>query len=452
MEAKYEGLKLDKKGTPIGPFEEELLKARKAGVAQAPLDEVPNLCFIAHRVTPGADSRREVEALIELLIKRRFAALPSRQEEMRLTFGIHGDTREATSNERHKAAWNQHVKTPEGRAYAERHYKNNRTLKYRNELALELLAVYKEHRAAAVATPESAAIDDAATEPASPAPERSGRVEKRRLAAAVLVVAIAATVLLLVVVDPFAGNTAATDHDPSLHQLAAEDNRLIALNRTPVPGEASRILGYGDEAGGRQMYAYGGNHNYTTLTPTLDSIDDAPYEYPNERKFAHVLILSRQHIDYLLDHEEPRSARLPVNGGKLASVRVWVENSAAVLGPCHTHQPTTAAGVRLRLGIWDSPNHKLHVVRAWLFGRNTEPRWITDAVAVTTPRAARLVLMPALSNYWLRQTHDRYLFPAVNALKPAGTAIGVGGTGRIGSCWKEDLNYNLVFRPQAITQ
>lgn len=471
MEAEYEGLKPDKRGSYLGALKVELRKLRKAGVAHAPLNDAPNICQIAHQVTLGGEPREEVEALLDLAIKRKFANLPSRQEEMRLTLGLDDDTRNATSDERHKAAWKRHLRAEgEGGPFDYGHYVKNKTGEYRDKLANELLDVFREHQetpAAAVDAPKPAAAGDGTAEavtadaassprdqpseaPEGSAPEQSGQVPKRRLVAAVLAVAIVLAVLLLAV-DPFGSDTAATDQGPSLRRLATEDNRLLAVDRTPLPGEASRTLGYGDEVGGRKMYAYAGNRNYTTVTPTLDSIDDAPSQYPNGRKFVHVLIVSRKHIHHVLSHEEPRSAVLPLEEDKLASVRVWIENSAAVLGPCHSRQPTTAAEVKLRIAIWESPDHTLHVVRAWLSSRNTDPRWITDAVAVKTPQPARLVLVPALSTYWLEQTGDRYPFPAVNAFKPAGVAIGVDGTGRIGSCWREDLNYNLVFRPKAVT-
>jgi hypothetical protein len=86
------------------------------------------------------------------------------------------------------------------------------------------------------------------------------------------------------------------------------------------------------------------------------------------------------------------------------------------------------------------------VIRSWITAANAYPRWITDAVAVTTEPSSRLVLDQKDSSYYLERTKDHYPLKTNKALRSAGMQIGTGGL--FGSCWSDREGYIFVFEPR----
>jgi hypothetical protein len=243
-----------------------------------------------------------------------------------------------------------------------------------------------------------------------------------------------------------------TPPTPTLSVLEAEANRALALNETPVPGTASRTLGFGDSVGGRPTYPYIPGAVATTK-PTIDSMVDMPTddEINDEREFLHVTSVELK----VYPTNEKAYGKLPLttplvqrrgvilHTGTAALIRVYIENNAPPR--CGPKESYVARNARLRLAVWSPPNGRLHVVRAWIDAENTTPRWITDAVPIITTAATELVFDPSRSE--VEGIKDSGFLVKVFSTKSLQTSgMLLEGTGEFGGCFNGRDEYLLLFR------
>ena len=237
---------------------------------------------------------------------------------------------------------------------------------------------------------------------------------------------------------------------PSVARLASEASRSLYLNETPAPGNASWQLGFGDAVGGRQTFPYSGATT-TTWEPTFNSIVDtryAPYG-GDERQFLSLGLVELP-VAKLQTNWPHRRRSVALSSDEAASVLVLIENSAAPQPNCNRLEGVTIAeNSHLRAGVWNSSDGKLHVIRVWLFASNTNPRWVTDAVAVTTDGTVELELDPKLSYVYSKEPAGFDTSPALRSkavLQPGGMPVGHGDRGLIGSCWENRFFVVLLFQ------
>jgi hypothetical protein len=231
---------------------------------------------------------------------------------------------------------------------------------------------------------------------------------------------------------------------PSLAALEARANHLLSRAATPSPGTSSSVLGFGDAAGGRTTYPYT-DPTATTRKPTFNSITGMPHGAGDERQFLRVAARYQRFAPLWDANRMHRAAVL--SAGQVAWFRVYVDNGAAQEPVCgRLTGETITDTARLRLAVWDSPDRHLHVIRAWLAANNTQPRSVTDAVAVETATAQHLVLDRADSsvNQPGRRAYHAMSLPSGDAFASPGLLV--NGTGRVGSCWFDRAYYHLVFK------
>jgi hypothetical protein len=240
---------------------------------------------------------------------------------------------------------------------------------------------------------------------------------------------------------------------PTLTSLTRESESELVSDQAPVVGSPSRRLGFGDPSReGRTTYPYvsqgssSANPGYGTPaspTPTLDVITDEPYN-GDEREFLHVTSGSQQ---------GPRAARITkravyARSDEAVWLRIYVDNGASPEHDCNELVGgTIATHTTVRVAIWDSPDLKLHIVRAWIYAANAEPRWVTDAVAVLTEKSRRLTLIPSASSQYSEKPAQFLQHPALTSdalVEPAGMLLGADG--RLGSCWENRFVVLPVFR------
>lgn len=229
-------------------------------------------------------------------------------------------------------------------------------------------------------------------------------------------------------------------------ELTAQAARQLTGDQVPAPGTASRTLGFGSDptAGVRPVEAYV-HVTPTTSTPLLDSMVDRPYGVGDERQFLRVYALHPQRWTkgYLPAMRQVASLR--------PHDRVWlwllVDNDAAPQPDCRNLSgPSIATNTRARLTVWDSADKKLHIVRAWVLADNAQPKWVTDAVAVTSSKPVTFQLDPAASWQYSKLSRRYATMPPLqdsSILASAGMVV--GDHGLLGSCWGNQVVLRLVF-------
>jgi hypothetical protein len=259
-----------------------------------------------------------------------------------------------------------------------------------------------------------------------------------RPALAVLLAVLGLAIALLAL-QPW-NEAGASTHE--LARLTAEAERPLALSQTPLPGTTTPLLGFGDENGGRPYFQYV-NRTKVPGYPVLDSFIDAPEHVGEERMFLRVEAAPKLPKNFVLRLTPSAAAA----GHDLAFVWIYVANDAPQQSNCsELVGPTVATNTRIRLTVWNSPNNRLHVVRGWISADNAYPKWITDAAAVITAKAAPLSFDPADS--W-----QYSIFPskfAHEAPLPNQTFFDAGGMplsskGLLGSCWSNRWAMVLAF-------
>jgi hypothetical protein len=255
-----------------------------------------------------------------------------------------------------------------------------------------------------------------------------------------------ATTLLLAVVAVIAihpWDEAGASTDTQLARLTAEAERPLSLHQTPLPGETSPVLGFGDEIGGRPVYQYVN----TTLVPgypILDSFIDSPEHVGDERMFLQVEAGSRSYA-HRPDYVRPAAL---ARHGDLIFVHLYIANEAPSEPNCSDLTgPTIATNTRVRIVVWNSANERFHVVRGWISADNTYPKWITDAAAVLTSEAAPLSFDPADSwQYSISPSQFAKEAPLPNQDFFDAGGMELSSNGFLGSCWSNRWSMVFAFR------
>jgi hypothetical protein len=255
-------------------------------------------------------------------------------------------------------------------------------------------------------------------------------------------VGLAATLLLaaiaVIAIHPW--DEAGASTHTQLGRLTAEAERSLSLNQTPLPGETSPVLGFGDELGGRRTYQY---VNTTPVPdyPILDSFLDSPEHVGDERMFVRVETGSGWYA-----HRPHWTKPAAVAGpNALVFVYLYVANDAPQEPNCNKLEgKTIATNTRIRLVVWNSPNNRLHIVRGWISADNAYPKWITDAAAVITFKAAPLSFDPADSwQYSISPSQFAKEAPLPNQDFFDAGGMALSSDGLLGSCWAN--RWAMVF-------
>jgi hypothetical protein len=127
--------------------------------------------------------------------------------------------------------------------------------------------------------------------------------------------------------------------------------------------------------------------------------------------------------------------------GDVVWIDVILDNNAEVTPNCKLAGPLVATDAYLELGIWNSPDNRLHIIRAWLSAANTNPSWVTDAVAVVTTQATTLEPDSSISRElsWLSPHYSDDPVTNVESIF-IDPGFLLDGNGLIGSC-----NGNVVY-------
>lgn len=221
-------------------------------------------------------------------------------------------------------------------------------------------------------------------------------------------------------------------------------DRLLPRDRTPAPGVASGVLGFGDANGGRTPIPYAGEWTSAPASPTFNSfvdLESAPFG--DERKFVGVKPI--RGTRYARSPKYSRLLELPP-GRNLFAV-VYVDNNAANVENCAAPRgPRVAFNTRIRVAIWRGGDGKRHVLRAWISANNAFPAWVTDAALVTTREPASLELVPSRSSVFRDEPKSASTSVTRAVFREGGMPIGTDG--QLGSCFINRLWVQLVFRQQ----
>jgi hypothetical protein len=240
------------------------------------------------------------------------------------------------------------------------------------------------------------------------------------------------------------GQNAAADILRGDHPLApvGDIDRVLARSVTPVPGQASPLLGYGSSVGDRDTLVYSNEATQGTREPVLNSMVDLSRNNweEDERRYMQAW-----------GYAGPAPSTRKVKAGRTieatrgyVGVRPFVDNNAAPTADCSRPAGTRAArNVRLRVAIWSDGREEQHVVRTWFSSDNTKPAWVTDAVLIQTPGGHRLVWDGRHSGQYTEGPPPTTL-PVTHALfEPGGAPVGT--TGVLGSCWSNRVWFFLAF-------
>jgi hypothetical protein len=199
------------------------------------------------------------------------------------------------------------------------------------------------------------------------------------------------------------------------------------------------VLGFGDEVGGRHVYQYVSTTPVPGY-PVLDSFIDTP-GLGDERMFLRVETGSRSYA------HRPFWVKPAAVAGANDLIFVWLyaANDAQPEPDCNDLVGgTIAKNARIRLAVWNSPSNRLHVVRGWISADNANPKWITDAAAVITAKAAPLTFDPTDSWHYSAapaRFAKQVSLPNQTFLDAGGMEL--GSSGLLGSCWSN--RWILVF-------
>jgi hypothetical protein len=229
-------------------------------------------------------------------------------------------------------------------------------------------------------------------------------------------------------------------------RLEAEAERNLTGHSVPSPDDyPSRTLGFGDPTPhGRKTYRVSSGHYSPPSYPTFDSIVEKNLD---EREFLGLgtsLITDAQQLGELPEQH----LALLVTPGMVVWLFAEVTNDGSETASCTLEDKSVALGVRFRLSIWNSPDNHLHIIRGWILGKNTIPRWITDAVAVVTTHPATLVPDGSISReFRYLSTHQKASNP-VNGESIFDPGLPVGGDGVVPDwgCFQEDFSFSIALK------
>ncbi len=315
-----------------------------------------------------------------------------------------------------------------------------------NELALSLVRLARERQP----EPNPPAPETVRSEPGA-RPSLPRRWIVLRPARTVLVAAVLIVTLTLAP-SGWLHSSVASVPTAELARLAGESEHELTGDLAPAPGDTSRQLGFGDPTPqGRTVYPYvahraeqGAPPQNTPVpaTPALDVLTDAP-GVGDERRFLQLITgkVTPSHPAGTIR----RSAF--VRGHENVRLWLYIDNGATPERNCaRPAGPTIATHTTVRVAVWDSPNKRLHSIRAWVYAESAQPTWITDAVAVVTERADTFHFVPSLSSQYSESPMYQSRPPLTsNAIvEPGGMSLGRDGL--LGSCWQNRFVLFLTFR------
>lgn len=497
---------------PEEQLKKEIDRVRSDGLAVAIEDgQVPGLLSMAE-LMPGASPEAKVEELLLRAIAATPARYTDLMPYAALWLGLHPDTRGKPSVRRWEAAWEAY-RADDNRTREKKSFRTNKPEQLRRELARTLRranltaaptaqdqqpssvapAVVTEADArepeASVASPPGggvaapddggspdADLDPVASEAGKRAPDDDvtsapDHIEavgtetqtgwwpppRRRVLQAIVGGVIAACIVAAVIVGAGLVSDGQGAESPSLTTLSGQADRALARAETPEPGEISDTLGFGDSAGSRETIPYVWDAA-SQKTPTINSMIDTSHPVGNghdERRFLSVDVVSPSPINLqsaFRDRVEVGGTRrvTRLRFGHVARVSVYVANNAADQPDCGSLTGATVAHeVVLRIRIWTSSDGSLHIVRAWVSGENTEPRWVTDAIAILTGDGVRLRPDAWLSSKSRDVPRLLELNQPVAAFAPGGDRVGEfisPHDARLGACERNRVSYQFGLR------
>jgi hypothetical protein len=234
-----------------------------------------------------------------------------------------------------------------------------------------------------------------------------------------------------------------------LERLAQASERNLTGDQAPVPGTASRVLGFGDPTPeGRTVYPYVAHETEgvgtpASPTPTLDALTDVP-GFGDEREFLHLATGTIKKPPGIYINR--RSVFLRADEDLWLSL--YIDNGAAE----HEHNcsqltgPTIAQNTTVGVAMWDSPNRRLHIIRGWIYASNAQPTWITDAVAVLTEQPRTLEMVPRRGSQYSElpaQYHGHIPLTNDTILQSAGMRL--EDHALLGSCWQNRVDVFYSF-------
>jgi hypothetical protein len=419
---------------------EELTRLRRYGLRRLPRHvKLPRLEYVALAVSPAPGT--PLEARLKAALEAGARHLPGAYgEAMADLLDFAPDLGKSRVESRRRSA----VSRVGGKYNYFKNTLEKRTLK---ELAGHLARLAHEQPPQTVPEPHRA--DPEPTERPSPLDRRIAPPVRLGHPASILLIAALVVVSALALSDVL--TSASSIPTAELARLATESEQELTGDQAPAPGDVSRTLGFGDPSPqGRTVYPYvayraeqGAPAQKTPASPTpsLDVLTDAP-GVSDERRFLQVI--TGRVTPSRPDGNIRRSAF--VRGNEPVRLWLYVDNGAAPEPNCASLTGATIARhTTVRVAIWDSPNKRLHIIRAWVFAENTQPTWITDAVAVVTEHGGTLQLTPSLSSQYSESPTYRSRPPLTSSaiIEPGGMSL--GGDGLLGSCWQNRFVLFLTF-------
>lgn len=438
-------------------IEGNLRTIRRRGFVNPKVDDLRALLEVGRALSDASTNYERIEAALSLAIEDYHDA--HKVETMHLWFGLHPKTLDTTkmgATKRTTAAWEYAIANDPTEKRAEQGFRTHGGDDRFRILAEHLHLRYKAAPKGGV-TKESAAPPKA---PQAPQPEPALTLEVppplaqasdmpsiRRWLLVCLLLGSVVLVLVLTITGAWSSAPASAPL-PSLVRLGAESNRHLVGSQAPAPDMGStRQMGFGDPSpNGRTTYRnvrQGSAQGYVAPTsPTFDSVVNGLVEPNNELKFLNVQA-SRLTDGRQVDHYGRVALARPKD---LIWLNIFIDNNAQAAPHCELTGPFVATGARLELRIWNSPDERLHIIRAWVTAANTTPRWITDAVAVVTTQSTTLELDSAISRESSGVT-GRFADDPVTNVETAMLYPGLllDGDGTIGSCYDEVVELDLAL-------
>jgi hypothetical protein len=252
---------------------------------------------------------------------------------------------------------------------------------------------------------------------------------------------LVAAVLIVGGVTAWVSTSQSTPPPTAIAQLASEAERNLTGGQAPGPGTVTRELGFGDPTpGGRKTYEFEAT---PPLTATLDSMVLAPLNpLIDERRFLGVQASAVTDARQLV---RPSTHAILAPPHTIVWLSALVDNNADPTKTCMSSGKQVSSDTRLLLSIWNSPNNYLHIMRAWITADDTEPPWITDAVAVITTAAATLEPDSSISREHAFESGTFAMEPLINVesllVEPG---LLVGEEGLVGTC-QSDNSYLVMI-------
>jgi hypothetical protein len=355
-------------------LEGNLRTLRERGLDHPELHAFDALLKVANKLGFAGTPQNKLEAALELTISH--IEDEPEVETLRLIFGLRPttqNTRGLASHQRLVAAWKyarQNIDKDGNFSY----FRTHRLRKRMEELAGKLFTLYCDPP-----TVSDMVESDSQTQlkPVVSAKANSTTSQrKRRLVQLGIIIPVVVSMVFVLTT----GHSLSQKALPPLFHLSAESRRLLSneiVNKWNF--EATDELGYTDESteGHTSVHFRAGG-----IHPPLNYVRTFTGSHQDE-----LLGVTTTHVADGRQLGPVTSRAVFAHPGEIVWLQVLVNGWASPVPRCREIPPT---GVYLFLSLWNSGNNRLHIIRAWVFGENTFPAWITDAVAVETTQAVTL--------------------------------------------------------------